>query len=78
MANDDDITTEVANLTKMAKRLGLKGAKAAQYVEDHMTQLGYEAVRSVSYKRKDEGRRTSSGGFGSWFGGATESSDDDD
>jgi hypothetical protein len=79
MANDDEITSEVTSLTKMAKRIGLKGTAITNYVSEHMAKLGYEAQTHVTYTRKSGGGRTRSGGgfLDGLFGGDGGSDEDD-
>jgi len=65
---DDNLYDQVCS---MADRMGLKGDKRATYIDDHMTQGGYQRVQSrESYapvrQEEDEGQ----GGGNRWgFGG---------
>lgn len=72
---DEEITKEIKSLAGMAKRLGLKGTKAEQYIRQHMEQLGYTAKTHVTYERKQESGNKSGGFLSGLFSG---SSDDDD
>lgn len=79
MANDDEITKEVASLTAMAKRIGLKGAQVTKYVSEHMAKLGYVAETHVTYSRSKSSGGNRSGGFlDNLFGSSDGGSDDDD
>jgi len=66
---DEDI---FGNVSRMADRLGLKGEKRANYIDDHMVQLGYERVQTrESYARPQE-PDGDDGGTSRWgFGGRT-------
>lgn len=65
---DDDSTFD--EVSAMADRLGIKGEARFNYVNDHMTQLGYEPVQSrESYRRiqqegEDDQAPASRWGFG--------------
>lgn len=57
------------DVVRMADRMGLKGEKRATYIDDHMTQGGYERVQSrESYAKirqeEEEPRGGNRWGFG--------------
>jgi hypothetical protein len=84
---EDDLYDSVS---AMADRMGLKGDKRAVYIDDHMTQGGYQRVQSrESYAKvqREEDEQGDSGnrwGFGGRGGtgrrssGTRSRSDDDD
>lgn len=66
---EDGLFDEVVRL---ADRLGLKGDKRANYIDDHMTEAGYERVQTrdsyVRVREQDEDEDGS--GRSRWFGGS--------
>lgn len=75
MADSDGIKADLESFQAIAKRLGLKGKEATDYVHEHMIKLGYKAETSVRYlPGKDAGGGSGSG----WFKGFGGSSSDDD
>lgn len=66
---EDGLFDEVVRL---ADRLGLKGDKRSNYIDDHMTEAGYERVQTRdSYVRVREQDEDEDGtGRSRWFGGS--------
>lgn len=66
---EDGLFDEVVRL---ADRLGLKGDKRSNYIDDHMTEAGYERVQTRdSYIRVREQDEDEDGtGRSRWFGGS--------
>lgn len=68
---EDGLFDEVVRL---ADRLGLSGDKRSNYIDDHMTEAGYERVQTRdSYVRAREQDDDGDGsGRSRWFGGSRE------
>lgn len=69
--DDEEEDPTFDEVVGMADRLGLKGKGRATYIDDHMTQLGYEPIQSrESYRRKKRETEEDEQGTGRWgFGG---------
>ena len=74
LRNDDeeeDETTLFDDVVRMANRLGLQGEHRTNYIDDHMTEAGYERIQTkdsyVKIQQADDDRQDS--GRSRWFGG---------
>jgi hypothetical protein len=75
---DDDLYESVS---AMADRIGLEGRERQDYIHEHMTRAGYDAVpQYVRREEEEEGRgsRRGSGFFGSGSGSGSSSDRDRD
>jgi hypothetical protein len=65
---DDGLFDQVVGL---ADRLGLSGDKRSNYIDDHMTEAGYERVqtRDSYQKAREADEDEDAGGRSRWFGG---------
>jgi len=62
--------TTFAEVAAMADRMGMEGDERAQYIDDHMSRLGYERVQSAqSYARPVDPQEQQQQQGGWWRGG---------
>jgi hypothetical protein len=66
--DDSDEEDLYDSVSRMADRMGLKGPKRATYIDDHMTQGGYERVQSRESYAKIQDEDDEGGGDGNRWG----------
>jgi hypothetical protein len=65
MPRNDEEDDLYDTVVRMADRMGLKGPKRRKYIDDHMTQGGYEQDEPTYRKAQDD---EDDEGGGGWFG----------
>lgn len=72
-SNDEEEEEEGSlfdDVVRMADRLGIQGEKRSNYIDDHMTEAGYERIQSrESYAKVRQQDEEDESGGSRWFSG---------